>query len=129
MKPRDIEIWERFISQTPNAFDKVEYDVHVGDPRDNDEELSPAMERDRQALGKRKIDVVGFRDDVIFIIEIKPNAGASALGQSIMYDFLYTRDYAPQGPTVAMILTDIATPNLADLTLEHNITLIEVGIK
>ena len=127
MKPRDMAIWERFISQNPDRFQSVEYDVHVGDPRDNDENLSAEMQRDREALGRRKIDVVAYDSGHIHIIEVKPNAGATALGQAIMYDYLYTRDHKPKLETIATIVTDVASPNLQDLCNEHNILLVEVG--
>ena len=70
------------------------------------------------------IDVVGYKGDDIYIIEVKPQAWAKALGQIIMYDFLYTVDFSPKGKTYATILTDEVMPNMKSLCDEHNIILL-----
>ncbi len=126
LKYHDLVIWEKFILAYPDFFHYVDYDVCVGDIRGDTSDLEPEWQRDANYLGKYKIDVVGYREDIIYIIELKPKAAAKALGQIIMYDFLYTRDFKPEGPTHAMIITDEEMPNMLELCKEHNVILIKV---
>ena len=126
LKMHDIVIWERFIMAHPDFFESCDYDVVVGDFRGADIKLEPEWQADREYLGKYKIDVIGYREENIYIIEIKPKAGAKALGQIIMYDALYTRDFKPEGPTIAMIITDELMPNMQDLCQEHAIMIMKV---
>ena len=106
MKPKDVTIWERFIEKEPNAFLSVQYDVPVGTVADFVKEGNPKPGAGEELLYKRKIDVVGFNAGAIFIIELKPSAGSSAVGQIKLYDRLYKRDYSPPISTIKMIITD-----------------------
>mgnify|MGYP001568292557 CR=1 FL=1 len=122
----DTVIWDRFIVARPNAYDFVEYDVCVGDRREDDTELNEATNRNAEYLGKYKIDVIGVKDGRIDIIEIKPIANARALGQIIQYDYLYERDFAPTGETRSVIVCGEVPPNMQEIADEHTIILIVV---
>lgn len=119
----DAAIWNRFIVDYPDKFLRVDYDVVVGKTRKDATELKEEWQRNRDYLGKYKIDVVGYTENSIYIIEIKPKAAAKALGQIIMYDYLYQRDYKPQKQTIATIITDELMPDMDELCNEHNIKL------
>ena len=81
MMPADVAIWERFIEKFPNAYNSVEYDVKVGAiPKFVTEHEDVAIQG-QAPLYARKIDVVGHAGANIDIIELKPNAGMSTLGQ------------------------------------------------
>lgn len=123
MSREDTIIWEQFIESHPGYFDSVDFDVCVGDFRKTDVELPDEWARNRAYLGKMKIDVIGYVGENVYIIEVKPQAWAKALGQVIMYDFLYTHEHSPAGNTYATILTDEIMPNMTELCAEHNIKL------
>lgn len=89
MKPADIEIWEKFILNHPSIFKRVDYDFHVGEgatflPTNTD---TPDGRENR--LYQRKIDVVAYDEDGVTLIEIKPLADTSTLGQILVYKDLY----------------------------------------
>ena len=81
MRPEDVAIWERFIEAYPEAYTQVSYDVLVGSPPQFDTQVGDHPASDDIRLYKKKIDVVGYKPGLVHIIELKPNAGASALGQ------------------------------------------------
>ena len=88
MKPADVAIWERFIESRTTFFDSVDYDFHVGEgaaflPTGED---TPDGRENR--LYQRKIDVVGYIGDAVWLVEVKPEADIYALGQIITYDDL-----------------------------------------
>lgn len=126
MKPRDIEIWERFLEKYPGLYSSCQYDFHVGDPppfnplMDNDEDWN------QDALYRLKIDAVGHNTDRIDIIEVKPDAGPSAIGQVMGYRVLYTRDENPKTEVGMAIVTDKERPNMAYLCKLSGISLFVV---
>lgn len=108
MKPRDIAIWERFIEKYPDYFERVQYDVPCGTGPDFDTLIDDYTGAHAEKLYKKKIDVVAFRGANISIIEVKPSAGASAVGQVRMYKHLYLADYSPPDEPELLIITDKA---------------------
>lgn len=126
MKPADVAIWERFIDKFPKAYDKVQYDFNVGDPPpfnplgDDGEDLNQDM------LYRLKIDVVGHSGDKIDIIELKPDAGPSTIGQVISYVTLFQRDEQPKKVLHAVIITDNIRTNMSVLTKSEGVKLIIV---
>lgn len=126
MKPNDIAIWERFLTDYPNAYDKVLYDVALGAARSAAGPLEPNIRKDWTLLTQKKIDVVGFRGNEIHIIEVKPNAGASALGQVLQYVALYRNYIDPDSRPVPILLSDSFSPDMPMLAQSVGVTLIKV---
>lgn len=126
MKPRDIEIWERFIAKYPDAYEKCQYDFSVGDVPPF---IQTASSKEGQAMGelyKLKIDVLGYKGNAIDLIEVKPSAGASSIGQVLGYVSLYQRDEKPTLSVQPVIVTDELRPNMDFLTQSQGVKLIIV---
>jgi hypothetical protein len=82
MMPRDIPVFATYVfSPEGQQYTSWEFDVLVGDPEDPGP-FYPANKR-RQALylGALKIDAVGWLFSTPTLIECKPDAGLSAIGQ------------------------------------------------
>jgi len=126
MKPRDIEIWERFIDKYPDYYDSVQYDYHVGDAppfntlMDDDEDLN------QDALYRLKIDVVGHIGGKVDIIEIKPDANPSTIGQVKGYKAIYERDEEKGVKAGMVIITDKLRPNMEYLSRVEGIRIVVV---
>lgn len=117
MKPADVAIWERFIEKYPDEYDSVDYDVAVGTGKRHDSEPETQLVDGFELLTKKKIDVVGYKGQTVHIIEVKPNGGASALGQAKSYELLYKRDIDQVSPTRTRLITDTVgddMPHLSD---------------
>ena len=126
MKPADIELWERFIKEFPEMYDSVQYDVPVGEGPMFDTLITEETGAHDERLYKRKIDVVGFKKDEIDIIEVKPKAGSSAIGQVLMYRNLYTKDYKPPKYPKCVIITDTISNDVADFATEAEVQMVVV---
>lgn len=126
MNFRDKAIWERFIEKFPDMYEKCQYDYHVGDApnfntfTDDDEDWNQDM------LYRLRIDVLGHTPDKVDIIEVKPQAGASTIGQIEGYKTLYERDGHAEKPVSMCIITDILKPNMEYLCKEKGIKLFVV---
>ena len=126
MKPADILIWERFIEAHPDAYDSVQYDLGVG--------LLPPFEvivvaetgGSDAELYLRKIDVVGFKDGVVDVIELKPNAGPGAVGQVEHNAFLY-KNFVDKGSAPnAVLITDDFKPDVLLFATSKGVKIIQV---
>lgn len=126
MKPEDVAIWERFLIKHPDAFERCDYDVKVGAGRMPAFRQEPNMEKGWKDLTQKKIDVVGYKGKDVWIIEVKPNARANALGQMWMYDELYKADFAVEGKIYNLIITDRDDPDTMKVAATGDISIIIV---
>ena len=127
MMANDIVIWERFLKSEHNTFDGFSYDIHVGSGRgftDYDPEWKVTLAK---ALTAFRIDAVGWHGRFATIIEVKPFAGLSALGQITAYGTLW-QEFFPDRPLEALlIITDSTTADVKKVYQANSISLIEVG--
>lgn len=126
MKPRDVAIWDRFIDAFPLTYQDVRYDVLVGDPPPFNPLMDDGEDWDQDKLYRLKIDVVGYDGEKLDIIEIKPSAGPSTIGQVKAYKELFVRDEQPQIPVHMVIVTDEERPNMRYLCQQEGVRLVVV---
>lgn len=106
MSKADSAIWERFITKYPDQFIEVQYDFHVGEPPSFNTLTDEGEDWNQDMLYRKRIDAIGHTDTQCFIIELKPNAGMSTIGQVKGYKMLYDEEGWTTKKTVPMIITD-----------------------
>lgn len=122
LRPEDQLVWERFLDLNPNKDWKVDYDVKVGMGRTPLEDLPEQFKKDWKDLTRKRIDVVAWAPNAVYIIEIKPRAGLSAVGQVLGYVGLW-EDLHNQGrKIVPMILCFECDPDTLAVAKAANIT-------
>ena len=126
LREGETAIWNRFIDREPDAFDEVIYNLHVGQGAAIPEGTEDAIARDFRMLTQYKIDVVGFKGNTTSIIEIKPYAGAGAIGQLLTYAELYKKDVDPAARPRLIVLTDRLRPDTERAAKELNIEIVVV---
>ncbi len=119
-------IWDRFIDKFPDAYDSVDYNVKVGEGADIPEGTQPNIAGGFKQLTQHKIDVVGHKDGKVEIIELKPYAGATAVGQVIGYRDLYVHHIDPTAKPSLAIITDTERPDTKLICQKQGIKLIIV---
>lgn len=127
LKPADVMIWEAFIRGNPTFFDSVDYDVPVGEgapflPGEEEPYVS-----DYRLLTQKKIDVVAYKGNEIWLIEIKPNAGSRALGQILTYEKLFTLSFPTLANTRKCVITTFLQNEYDSVYSKFNVVVIEVG--
>ena len=122
MMPLDKAIWERFIEQNPAAFIECAYNIAVGGGTEMDTVVNPASGGDINKLYQRKIDVVARAAAGLVIIELKPRATTSSIGQVKGYLTLFKRDFSPTEKLAAMVITDNIMPDMEFLAKEESVT-------
>lgn len=126
MSVSDRAIWERFLNKYVGAYDSMQYDFHVGDPPPFNTLNDAGEDWEQDKLYRLRIDAIGLLEKEIHVIEIKPNAGPSTIGQIKSYKTLYERDEEPRVPVKAVIITDVERPNMAYLCKNEGVYLIVV---
>lgn len=126
MASADTVVWERFIRANPTYFDAVAYDVQVGSGPGFDTVVNPETGGDLEALYKKKIDVLGVKDGVHIIVEVKPRADSRAIGQVEGYRDLALRDLPGlKGPKMLIVCESIV-PDVDYLAQKKGIALVIV---
>jgi len=88
----DTEVWNRFIFKFPDKFETVDYDVKVGRGADTEPILDMPSKNYWSMLTKKRIDVIGHRNNFVTIVEVKKRATLFTLGQVLGYRFLYLKE-------------------------------------
>lgn len=121
MSPQDVEIWKRFIIKYGNKFDSFDYDLPVGEGEDPGEEYEPFLRKDFIDLTKKRIDAVGYKDGQPTIIEIKPRAGSTALGQLLVYRKLFLKSFSQFSSVPLLLITEFLNTEEQDIYKSHGI--------
>ena len=129
LRPEDILIWEKYLKNLPGFYESVDYDVHVGKGRDYPEVEEPKIYEDMKWLSLKRIDVVGYRKDQVDIIEIKPRAGASAVGQIEVYADLYKEKFPDVKNIKKIIITDEMDPDITRICGYRDIEVLTIKEK
>ena len=93
--PQDAKVWTKFLHGNPDFCDYYDYDIRVGKGIDPGNIVEEKFRRMSIHLSQRRIDIVGYRNDCIFIIELTQKAGIKALGQLSAYPNLYKDTFKP----------------------------------
>lgn len=121
MFPNDIGIWERFIDKHGSEFLGFLYDVKVGSGTEPVSDLQEPYSSMQATLSKYRVDVIGIKAGRFEVIEVKPSAGTSAIGQVISYLKLFVKDYQPNAKVIGAIVTDFERPDMRELCMEHGL--------
>jgi len=92
MLKEDFPVWEAFLNQNLELFERVYYDVRVGGVLSTDPGIP---EKDKQMFydnTAKRIDVLGETKDEIWIIEVATRPGLRAVGQLQTYLALWFDD-------------------------------------
>jgi len=115
MSPTEQAIWDSFLKITKLEFIRVEYDVRVGPGYVPEWLKAPNLVKMSKMLTQLRIDAVGETKDEIWIFEVKPRAGRSALGQLESYGYWYIMQLAPRKPVRLAVVCRFIDPNMVEV--------------
>ncbi len=105
MMREDHATWTAFIESDIRDLDEVWYDVHVGAPMELPKDSPNYMKAVVEGVSRKRIDVVGRLGTAMFIIEVKPFANMTAIGQVVTYARLFNREFNIHPNAVPMIVS------------------------
>jgi len=106
MMAEDVAVWTRYLKSPLVRIAEVWYDVHVGkavEPIVPGDELGARI---AAGVTRKRIDVVAAVGGELWVIEIKPIANMTAVGQVISYWCLFVEEFRPHQAVQAVIICD-----------------------
>lgn len=122
MLSADVILWEKWLDRYHDFFTAVEYDVHIGGAVERMSHWTQDIIEMASTLAAKRIDVVGHRPGETWIIEVKPDAGTTAIGQLVAYKILYAERFSPVGKIECALVTN-------NLILDEKFLLERLGFK
>ncbi|MCK9599468.1 MAG: hypothetical protein M0R06_10535 [Sphaerochaeta sp.] len=108
----ESDLWDMFLLMYPNFFSSVSYDVRVGNGVPIKQEWESPIQKMARDLSQKRIDVIGEKDGVLWIIELKIDPTIRIIGQLEGYSILFLNQLGKQ---IKIRLTMIANKMDGDL--------------
>ena len=124
--PADIELWEDFLKLHGDQFLRFDYDVRVGNGREPDGDFPDNIRKMALDLSQRRIDVVGYTDSAIHIIEVTVSGGLKAIGQLEAYPILYTEKFNPTQKLAPLLVARVIEPDIEIILNKKRINYVEL---
>lgn len=126
MVGRDLGIWAQFRERLPFPYRGFHFNVALGTPPADVEDVGPRLMEAWRFLNARRIDAVGVLPERWDIIEVRRGAGQAAIGALRMYGFLWRRDPPDQRPIRLFLVTDQADIDTIRLAEADGVRLIQL---
>ena len=115
MSPEDTAVWESYLVGNRPDLGSVSYDLTLGDgarlyPGDDENHASHWAR-----LVRKRVDAVVTYDDSVWVVEVKPIAGMSALGQVLSYSHLFEAEYGSELLVIPVIVAHFLDWDLVPL--------------
>jgi len=113
MLHEDVAVWTRFLMQMSVAIKTVWYDVHVGEPVRLASSASNVQKKVAAGVSRKRIDAVCMIGKEFWVIEVKPRANMTALGQAFSYTRLFSLEYPTYRPNRGVVVCDSFDPDMS----------------
>ncbi len=127
MLPEDTQIWTRWLNHHAARISQAWYDVHVGTAVQLPADAPDYLRRVARGLTRKRIDVVAQAPTEMWVIEIKPHGGYTALGQALVYARMFAAEYPQDLPIIPMVICRQIDADLVHDYLRHGVRYEEVG--
>jgi hypothetical protein len=127
MLSEDSRIWDAWLEQHSDLVRSCWYDIHVGTPMALPADLPEWAVRDVAAISRKRIDVVWLGLTNYHVTEVKPYASYTALGQVLLYERLFRRDYGVVEAVRPTIICDRIDPDIIDDLERYSVMVWVVG--
>lgn len=112
MLPREILIFKGWLAQHESEYERWDFNVRVGYGYDPGPGFSPSVRQASILNSQKRIDAVGWQGNQATIIEVKFRAGASAIGQLVVYAPLFKIQNPGLDQVKMALVTDVPQPDL-----------------
>ena len=126
MASQDLPIWERFRDKYKNDFVGWYFDAACGTPSEVPPGTPENLAKMWTRITSKRLDVVGVKTNEYWIIEIRPDAAAGALGTIMTYINCVSAEPIDDRNYVAVLVSDRFDPDIVPLAKQFNINLIQV---
>ena len=128
MAKNDAVLWERFLDEYGPNFLRFAYDVALGGVLADVATVDAATRTGFQYSTALKIDALGERVDDLWVIEVRPSAGVSALGAALCYTVLASADPLATKPLFPVVVTDRCSADIQLCAEALEVLVIELDV-
>jgi hypothetical protein len=123
MLPREILIWKAWLRLHESEYSNYDYNVRVGQGVDPGPGYTDAIRQMAILNSQKRIDAVAWQDVVPTIFEVKFCAGASAVGQLVVYRPLWAQLYPLVPVTHLALVTNSLQADIQPALTQQGISL------
>ena len=124
--PGEVRVWRAFLRRYEKVWDSFVYDVHVGRGSLPQDDPKGIFQKNYQWLTKKRIDVVGWRDNHPTIFEVRSRASLPLMGQLLGYRALWMRAHPTDEPPSLFMVCESCSPDDQAVLEENDIEVITV---
>lgn len=110
LRPHDMALWDMLLLSHPGLFKEVWYNIKLGDPVTQERDREIMLRTGMYDVSSWVVDVLARDEENYYVIEIKPDAKAGAIGQALAYKALLESEYTFTAPLYPVVLTDDIGP-------------------
>ena len=126
LRTEEIDIWKRFLATFPARFTTFHYDVKVGPGVQLSNDTTQRIKEMALGLSKKRIDVVAEGSEGLTLVELSPNAGASSVGQLLVYQTLWVKDHPGEVPPKLLLITASERSDIREVSTDAGVELLIV---
>lgn len=93
MPALESNITRAWVRQHAAEYDRLDFNVRLGEGRPLADGLSPEIQRQQTMLSQRRVDIVGHIGVFVDLIEVKDRGTLGAIGQLVGYRSLWAKDH------------------------------------
>jgi hypothetical protein len=120
--PREGAILRAWLQTHEPEFNAYNFNVKLGPGSDPGPRFSDEQRAEAIANSKLRADVIAWQGPQATIIEVKENAGTSALGQILTYGVTWAMEHPTDPPPLLRLVTDRLQANVAAPLQAHGVT-------
>lgn len=121
MAAADLPLWREWIHSHHHHFDALFFDAALGTAPDPGPEQPENYRYAWIRLNRYRADVIAVSPTGWTIIEVRPRAGASAIGALLTYRQAWFLDPPDDRPVTLILVTDQVRPEIAALARQSGI--------
>lgn len=122
MSSADVPVWDAWWKQMHSPIATPEYDVTVGSNGLSAGDVPCEYAAMWKTLRQKRIDVVLHWEASTWIVEVKPTANMSALGQVLAYAYLWAEKHPDKEKPRPVVVCRYADPDLAGVYHQLGVT-------
>lgn len=126
MARRDLPLWYRFLDNHATDYIGFFYDTALGDGTDPGPDEPEEYRYGYIRLTRLRADAIGSDPKGWTLFEVRPNAGAGALGALVTYRALWNIDPPDNRSLRPLLITDRLRPELLPIYQAESIAVLEV---
>lgn len=122
----DSEIANLYWKSNFFDFQRACYDITVGFGRSFDPNAPLNLQTDWRYLTSLKIDMLGLKENDIYIVEFKSYGDPKGIGQLLCYRKLFDDKFAPTNNTLMCLICNRTHPDIITVANFYNIKILLV---